>query len=417
MTDFIIYECRVAIAIAVFYIFYRLLLSQETLHSFNRIVLISTAVLSFILPFCIITIHRTAEMPTPADMSEDTIIADTVLGIDVPDYCGIAVLSLYIAGAIAVLAKTLYSVAEVMKIIRNGRIVQNNNGIRIVVTEMETVPFSYFNNIVISEADLTENTDIIIIHEKEHIRCRHSLDMVIVQLITVFQWFNPAIWMLRTDLRNLHEYEADEAVLRNGADIRDYQCLLIKKAVGGRANSVINSFNHSTLKKRIAMMSCNKSSMWSAWKVLYIIPIMGLSLASTARTVTNFRQPENVANGIYNTTVQTDTTQVIDVQLLTEQPSFRNGGTEAFVKYLAEKITWPEGTPKTASCKLFVQLTVTKEGKVKDVNILNGHEVSPYFEKEVIQAISSSPAEWTPALKDGIPVDVSLAIPVFFQAK
>ena len=108
--------------------------------------------------------------------------------------------------------------------------------------------------VVISEKDLKENGEEILTHEYAHIRKRHSIDLLIADICIFFQWFNPASWLLKQELQNIHEFEADESVIAQGIDAKKYQLLLIKKAVGTRLYSMANSFNHSSLKKRITMM-------------------------------------------------------------------------------------------------------------------------------------------------------------------
>ena len=290
MSGFIIYECKVAVAIVAFYMFYRLLLSKEKMHAINRFVLVSTAVLSFILPFCVITVHKTVESTAAAIPGEAAFVTEVTDLVPAPDYLSIAIIAAYVTGLVIVLAKMAVSIVSAMRIIRGGRLFREEDGVRIIATGKDMVPFSFFGNIVIPEADLLCGASEMITHEMAHIRLRHSFDVLIVEVITAFQWFNPAIWMLRADLRDLHEYEADDAVLRSGVNMKDYQYLLIKKAVGASGYSVTNSFNHSTLKNRITMMSREKSSSWSAWKALYVVPMVGLSLAASARTVVEFTE-------------------------------------------------------------------------------------------------------------------------------
>ena len=120
--------------------------------------------------------------------------------------------------------------------------------------------------VVISEKDLKENREEILTHEYAHIRKRHSIDLLIADICIFFQWFNPASWLLKQELQNIHEFEADESVIAQGIDAKKYQLLLIKKAVGTRLYSMANSFNHSSLKKRITMMLKKKSNPWARLK-------------------------------------------------------------------------------------------------------------------------------------------------------
>ncbi|MBQ8169987.1 MAG: M56 family metallopeptidase [Bacteroidales bacterium] len=293
MTEFLIYQSKAAIALAVFYMFYRLLLSKETFHRLNRIVLLGTAALSFVLPLCVITFKKVVVLPAMKASSESYAgeMAETVaMAAEASEPIWPVILcSLFAAGALVVLIKTLVSIISIRRIIRSGSSQTLESGETLIITETDTAPFSWMKFIVLSREDYECGYTQILTHEKAHIALRHSWDLLFTDLITTFQWFNPAIWMLRADLRALHEFEADDAVLRSGADIREYQYLLIRKAVSKSGYSVANSLNHSTLKQRITMMLNKKSSRMSAWKALYVIPLVGISLAATAETKVDYQ--------------------------------------------------------------------------------------------------------------------------------
>ena len=304
MTEFLIYQGKAAIALAVFYMFYRLLLSKETFHRFNRIVLLGTAALSFVLPLCVITLKKVVVVPAMTGSSETIIgeVTETVAmvpEVSVPIW-PVVLCSIFTLGALAVLIHVVISIIGIRRIISNGSRQTLESGETLIITETDTAPFSWMKYIVISREDYESGYSQILTHEKAHIALRHSWDILFVDMITALQWFNPAIWMLKADLRALHEFEADDAVLRSGANIKEYQYLLIRKAVSKSGYSVANSFNHSTLKARITMMLNQKSSRMSAWKALYVIPLVGISLAATAETKVDYQyegqQPEAVVD-------------------------------------------------------------------------------------------------------------------------
>jgi len=304
MTDFILYQGKTAIVLAIFYMFYRLLLSKDTFHRFNRIVLLGTAALSFILPLCVITIKKVVVLPAMSAGSETIVgeAAETVTMIPEASQpiWPVILCSIFALGALLVLVNVVVSIFGIKKIISNGSRKALESGETLIITETDTAPFSWMKYIVISREDYESGYSQILTHEKAHIALRHSWDILFVDMITALQWFNPAIWMLKADLRALHEFEADDAVLRSGANVKEYQYLLIRKAVSKSGYSIANSFNHSTLKARITMMSNKKSSRMSAWKALYVIPLVGISLAATAETKVDYRyedqQPIAVAD-------------------------------------------------------------------------------------------------------------------------
>ena len=289
MIDILTYQGKVAVALAVFYMFYRLLLSKESFHRLNRAVLLMTAGLSFILPFCVITVRKTVTVHATDHLwsmpvAEGGAIAET--GISV---WPVIMTSLLCLGAVAVIINMIVSIISIRNIIKKGSRKILESGEILILADEDTDPFSWMKYIVISRKDHETSYEHILIHEKAHIALKHSWDILFVDLLTALQWFNPAVWMLKSDLRAIHEYEADDAVLRSGVNIKEYQYLLIRKAVGKSGYSVANSFNHSTLKQRITMMSNHKSTRMSAWKALYIIPLVGLSLAATAETKVDYQ--------------------------------------------------------------------------------------------------------------------------------
>ena len=286
MPPFLFYEGKVAAALLVFYLFYRFLLKKETFHRFNRVVLVGTAMLSFMLPLCIITIRK----PMEATAAQEGVATVGELSAITPEasatpWWQLALTILFFAGAAFVLVRAALSVLSIIKLVRAGETVGEEEGCKIVVTERDVAPFSWMRYIVLSRTDWESPHSSILVHEKAHISLGHSADVLLVDVLSSFQWFNPAVWMLRSDLQELHEYEADDAVLRSGADIREYQYLLIRKAVSKSGYSVANSFNHSILKNRITMMSKSKSPLLRGLRALYLLPLICLGLGLQARTV------------------------------------------------------------------------------------------------------------------------------------
>ena len=374
MSEFLTYSLRTGACIAVFYLFFKLLLSRETFHAFNRALVLAATAVSFVLPLCVITVQRTlpvretvstsdeypypayADIVTPAadtptdapaggslsaarvmaasatplpeetvapeseetvmpehegmvaPLTEEDILSDhtsaesvaavqpsvseaveTSRGVEIPwRQIGIVI---YLAGVAAVIFVTVRSIVGLHRLMRRGRCERLDDGTTLVRMDENVAPISWCRNIVISERDLRENGAAILAHERAHVRLHHSLDLLLVDLAGAVQWFNPAMWLLRRDLRAIHEYEADAAVIASGVDARSYQLLLIRKAVGGRWYSIANSFNHSKLKNRITMMLREKSSRRTRARALLLLPLAGLALGAFAETV--YVRPED----------------------------------------------------------------------------------------------------------------------------
>ena len=287
MTGFLIYDAKVAVLIVVFYMFYRLLLSKETFHRVNRVVLLSTALLSFILPLCVITTHQTVVFDAVPMVSVGNVQME-VAPDEQPALWQYVVPLLYIIGVVVVLSHTLLSVWRVLMLVRRSERIPQADGTTLCVVPDQLPPFSFCSYIVMNRNDYNTGDSAILAHERGHIRQHHSLDVLLVDLLTALQWFNPAMWMLRTDLRAIHEYEADGAVLSQGINARQYQYLLITKAASIGGYSIANGISHSTLKNRITMMLQKKSPRSRFMKLLALVPIVGVALALNAETVNDY---------------------------------------------------------------------------------------------------------------------------------
>lgn len=292
MFDVLTYLGHSALCLAALYIIYKAAMSYETLHRLNRVVLLGIVALSALLPLCEIKITEEVEAVSVA--FDQYYIPDTQAGSAIAaeaepfDYVGlltsVAVVA-FLLGVAFMVVRLVVSTMSVCRLIRSGRVERLEDGVTLTVVDNLASPFSYFGHIVVAESDLAENRDLILEHELAHIRLHHSWDVLAVDLALIVWWFNPALWLLRRELQSLHEYQADDSVLRRGVDAKTYQLLLIKRAVGSRLYSIANCLNHSNLKNRITMMCKKKSSRWSAAKLLFVLPLVALSLAATATTV------------------------------------------------------------------------------------------------------------------------------------
>ena len=288
MGDFFVYILKSSVCLATFYLFYRLLLSRETFHRFNRIALLSVIILSVAIPFIRIMTEEPVALQRPMQNLEYLLQMaqmQTEVEVQTGDSFWLPLLFVvYLVGCLFFFGRFLYSTLWIYRTIRQGEKQLLPDGKKLVVTVENISPFSWMGHIVISRKDMEEGGEEILTHEMAHIRARHSIDMLVCSICVVLQWFNPAVWLLKQELQNIHEYEADENVISNGVEAKKYQLLLIKKAVGSqRFTSMANSFNHSKLKKRITMMLKQKSSPWARLKYLYVLPLTAVAVVAFAR--------------------------------------------------------------------------------------------------------------------------------------
>ena len=288
MFDFLIYLGQSALCLAALYLIYKVAMSHETLHIFNRVILLGSVILSALLPLCRVKVVKEYDpLPTVASIEvDDVVVADVAeLGVDYISLFKDIAVALFIIGLAFMLLRLAASAYSVWRLIHSGPMRVIEDDVTLTVVSKLSSPFSWFGHVVASEEDINLYRDMILSHELAHIRLRHSWDVLFVDLALCLWWFNPAMWLLRRELQSLHEYQADDAVLNEGVDAKNYQMLLIKRAAGARLHSVANCLNHSNLKNRITMMCKKNSSRWAAAKALLVLPVVAISLSAFATTV------------------------------------------------------------------------------------------------------------------------------------
>ena len=287
MFEFLVYLAQSAVCLATLYLIYKVAMSYETLHYFNRVLLLGSVVMSALLPLCHVRIVKEYDpAPTVAAIEiDDMVVAEVAeLGVDYVTLFKDLAVMLFFVGVAFMLARMVVGIYSVWRLIHSGPVSVIEEDVTLTVVDNLSSPFSWFGHIVASKSDVEQFRDMIITHEMAHIRLRHSLDVLAVDLALCLWWFNPALWLLRRELQSLHEYQADEAVLNRGIDAKTYQMLLIKRAVGARLHSIANCLNHSNLKNRITMMCKNQSSRWAATKALLVVPMVAVALSAFATT-------------------------------------------------------------------------------------------------------------------------------------
>ena len=449
MMDFLIYDVKVAVLIAVFYMFYRLMLSHETFHRVNRLVLLTTAVASFVLPLCVFTMHKTVMVDYDYSQLGELAMNESVVSVVPTDNQPSVILTtvlpvLFIIGMLATLVHTMISLIRIQLLIHRSEKHPQEDGTVICVTGNTALsPFSWMHYIVMNHSDYEAHDAAILAHERGHIRLGHSWDLLFVDLLTALQWFNPAMWMLRSDLRAIHEYEADGEVLSLGINARQYQYLLISKAAGIGGYSLANGISHSTLKNRINMMLHKKSNRTSLLKLFALVPIVGITLALNARTVNDYvydgPQKQNpVKKGKKNTTIKVGTQEikvteapkddkaatvtmnvVEDEQNATDDKVFDvvenmpefNGGAGALMQYLSHNIHYPEESDVQG--RVIVSFVVDKDGSISNAQVVKS--VHPSFDAEALRIINNMP-KWIPGTQNGKPVNVKYVVPINFKS-
>ena len=276
MGEFLLYIGRSSLYLAIFYAFFLLVMRRTSLFRFNRITLLAGTAACFVLPLVRLRTVAAASAGVAAGPLTAAVVAagaaEPSAAAPAASAAGSWLLLLYVAGAAAVLAFTAVSAWRMHKTIRSGRSI-SKDGFSLTLLDNGNTSFSWGRHIVMCIKDYV-NSPAILTHEEMHIKSHHSLDILLFTPVTILHWFNPLVWITLSELKLLHEYEADEAVITKGIDATQYQLLLVKKAVGEHRFSLANGFQHSKLKNRINMMLKKQTPGWMRLAYILVLPVL-----------------------------------------------------------------------------------------------------------------------------------------------
>ena len=482
---FFVYILKSSVCLAIFYLFYRLLLARETFHRFNRFSLLGILLLSCLLPLVEVSVKQETEVhQTMLTLEQLLMMADAVNATEAGARAETATVTwiqvallVYLAGIVFFAFRNVYSLVRLLMLLKSGKkedigsyLPGRKERVTLIVHNCDIAPFSWMGYIVISRKDLEENGREILIHELAHIHNRHSWDLLVADVCIFFQWFNPASWLLKQELQNIHEFEADETVIKEGVDAKQYQLLLIKKAVGTRLYSMANSFNHSKLKKRITMMLKEKSNPWARLKYLYILPVAAIAVTAFARpeisetaeeisrmsdalgmeqasllfsrlhdisaakvndltAIVEAKAVKTTEEPVQVAPVLKDTAKPVEVKYIpaevteklqgtpffevVEQMPEYPGGMAAALEYIQKNMRYPETAKKNGTQgRVTVQFIIDKGGNVTDPKVIRA--VDKDLDAEAIRLIGTMP-KWKPGMQKGQAVAVKYTLPVMFR--
>ena len=413
------YVIKSALTLALLYTCIMPLFEKETFHRLNRIIVLGCLLLSFIIPLIHFTdgTNQTIDMVRQAVQLPEIQIDGNANKQSVWSLTDILI-CIYTLGGVAVLSLTAIQTMSLMLRLRRCEHITDNKGNVIVLTDYATSPFCLFHYIVMSHDDYANNRCFVLTHEQEHIRLRHYIDLIILQFATIIQWFNPFVWLIGKNLKAIHEFEVDEAVLNKGIDATQYQKFLVVKAVGNRLQPFANNLNKESLKRRIIMMNQKKSNRWMMLKALFVIPVATLAVSVFANT-TDMRSmakaANTTANSISTNNMQTKQSDKKIFRVVEEMPKFK-GGDAKLMEFLMMNMKYPESAIKAKQQgRAVVGFVVGKDGTVSDVYIKRstGYDV---LDNEAMRVVKSMPA-WEPGKQKGKPVNVKYNVPITFRLK
>ena len=418
------YLLKSGIGLVISYLFYWCLFRGETFFQLNRFYLLTVLLISFTFPLINLPFGNEAQVYLTAELLSPLIIqASPVLTATSSSGPFNWVLIIYLLGTLFFLLAFLWQLIQFfLKYFGSPKI--SYRGFTIAVTKSKSAPASFFHILFLSDQDLHgDHLETIIDHEKYHRSQYHSLDILLIEMMAVIQWFNPFIWLSKIALRSQHEFAADRNMVKQGVDKFQYQSLLFQKGVGINVNDLMSYFNYSLLKTRIKMMNKNESKSWAGLKYFLIVPLFALF------SMALFSDHQVFAQQVTKIHAQVD--------VMPEYP----GGLNSMYGLIKRNIKYPMSARQSKTeGKIFVSFVVDKKGKVTDIKVDESPDKQNVMEELVVvgyinemdvthpkgmedmetpetevKRVISMLKPFTPGKKGGKNVDVKMTMPFFFQ--
>jgi TonB family protein len=436
MNNVITYLVQSSVSLMILYSVYWFFLRKDTFFHINRFYLLLTLLFSLIIPFFDIRLFSNSPVSAMIILLDPVIITPEKL-----EKVRSGHLSWFeIAGVIYFTGIAIFTLRLMIQLIQLAMIIVRNKitrqeGMNIVFVDRGYSPFSFFNLVFIrKEYYVDGKLTPVLTHERVHIRQYHTLDLLLIEIVTIVQWFNPFAWFLARSMKGIHEFLADAGVLQEGFLKSDYQTLILNEAMGLQVNNLTNNFNVSLIKNRIHMMTKSRSGTWAVSKVLIILPAifcLGL-LFSPGSSDMAFAQdkkkeepkslggPKVIADPQTQdikskTTTPANTEKVAFKEpvypVVEKMPSYP-GGDDVRIDFLVRNIKYPEQARKNGiQGKVFVTFIVETDGSITEVKVLRG--IGGGCDEEAVRVIKLMP-KWNPGTDKGQPVRVQFNLPIKF---
>lgn len=423
------YLLQANIGLILFYAFYKLLYTRDTLFTSRRSILIISLVMPFILP--LIDIRQWMESQDSMIMMTNfyysSVLPEIIVGAsnnsigNTPLIISEWIWYIYIIGVIMLSIRLMIQTGSIINMIKKSKW-ETINGIRVKRIENNSGPFSFFGWIFINKEYLKDDEiNEVLIHELTHARQKHSIDVLLTEIVNIICWINPFSWLLKREVRQNLEYLADRKVMESGAEAKSYQYHLLGLAYKPH-HGLSNNFNISHLKKRIVMMNKKKTNGAGHIKyALFAIPAFALLVAGNISCSSEAKKTDDVKENV--TTVEPDVEVVTIGKAVTKDEVFMvvekmpefPGGMQELIKYLEDNLKYPKSAQdKKIQGRVIVQFVVEKDGTPTEFKVLRS--VDPDLDKEALRVLGKMP-KWKPGMQKGQVVRVKFTIPVTFKLK
>lgn len=399
MESLINYSLQINLYLLLLLLCYHWGVRQTTNFQLSRRFLLMGIGLSLTLPLVKFTVNSETLAQMPTIQLPESLIQPTTASIASETSIAFWVLMLYLIGVFIAASRMLYGVYRVYKLKRSSRNVGEYYEI-----PNSNAAFSFMQSILIGENLTAEQKEVILMHEKIHLSKFHFVDLIVVQLLEVFLFYNPFVYRFNSLLREVHEFEADHYSVEKKDS---YIAHLLSKHFEIEKFSIVHQFNSNHIKSRIMRIKNTKKQPIKPTAIIISILLFGgvflLNQKSQAQNENNKAIYKNVANA-------KESAEGVDQEA--EYP----GGYDAFIKYISENTKYPKTAKENKiSGTVYTEFVVSKEGNIESIKILRGVEGGEELNQEAIRVIESVPKKWNPAIKDGKAVAASLVMPLRFN--
>lgn len=419
MDAVLIYLFEASICVAITVTFYKLVLSELTFFSLNRMILLGMLLLSFIIP------SLSFKVGNSILATQEFTLPTFLVGQQVDYPAEINWMSLlfnvYLIGAFLMTCHLILGFLISQRLLGKSRLMRFHN--YWIAIHPKFIPASFFGYILLPDFDPDKSEQQqIILHESVHVRLKHSWDLLLVQFAKIIFWFNPLIYQFEKSLREVHEFQADQGVTATYSK-KEYSGLLLQMITKGQGWHFMNNFNQFQTKKRIIMMSKPQSKQREMRRFLLAIPLLAMLFFVFSCEITpepEIEGPTQVAEkvggvGITDLNARIndkakDGGEIFDVTEVQPNPP---GGMEGWNKFLADNIRYPkEARTMGIEGTVIVMFVINKDGSVSDIEILRG--IGGGADEEAVRVVSQSP-DWTPAKQKDRAVNSRIRLPIKFN--
>ncbi len=438
----LLYLVESTICLFVLYPVYWFFLRQDTFFQVNRFYLLAMVLFSILVPLMPLQWIPSGPSSSFLILLDPVLITPAKLEHTLSEHLQWIEIAavIYLTGVLIFLLRFGLQLIQLFRITRRFGITKNK-GLRVVFVDRGYSPFSFFNLVFINDEIIPSGSlETILDHERVHIRQVHTVDMILVELAAILQWFNPIIWLTGREMKSIHEYLADEGVLQTGISRSQYQQIILDETMGTQVNGLTNNFNVSLLKKRITMMTKSKSGTWAKSKMLIALPALAallflLPASSVSSSSDNGNPDKTQSEPLFvkspapvpitaNMEPQDKEKQKTEAKYVPEQPDKNGvytrvenppqytGGDDARIKFLQSNIKYPEDALKVGiQGTVFVTFVIQSDGAVTHVKILRG--IGGGCDEEALRVVKMMP-NWIPGMDNGKKVTVQFNLPIKF---